>query len=46
MLVTTPAGDAYTFPEYRRMFRAAGFADPSLIDLAPTPQRVVIATRG
>jgi len=25
MLGTTPAGDAYTFPEFERMFRNAGF---------------------
>jgi 2-polyprenyl-3-methyl-5-hydroxy-6-metoxy-1,4-benzoquinol methylase len=26
MLGTTPAGDAYTFPEFERMFRNAGFS--------------------
>ncbi|HEX8635639.1 MAG TPA: class I SAM-dependent methyltransferase [Pyrinomonadaceae bacterium] len=26
MLGTTPAGDAYTFPEFERMFRRAGFS--------------------
>jgi ubiquinone/menaquinone biosynthesis C-methylase UbiE len=45
MLASTPAGDAYTFSEYQRMFRAAGFADVSLVDLVPSPQRVVIAKR-
>jgi len=45
MLATTPAGDAYTFAEYERMFRAAGFAEVAQQDLAPLPQRAVIAVR-
>ena len=44
MLATTPAGDAYTFQEYRRMFAAAGFPDPTLHPLDPTPQHAVVAT--
>ena len=44
MLATTPAGDAYTFDEYRRMFLAAGFPEPTLHPLPPTPQAVVMAT--
>ena len=44
MLATTPAGDAYTFDEYRRMFVAAGFPEPTLHHLPPTPQAVVMAT--
>ena len=43
MLVTTPNGDAYTFPEYERMFHAAGFARSDLHALPPTFQRVVIS---
>jgi ubiquinone/menaquinone biosynthesis C-methylase UbiE len=42
MLATTPAGDAYTFAEYERMFRAAGFARSELHPLDPTMERVVI----
>jgi hypothetical protein len=38
------AGDAYTFEEYRRMFTAAGFPDPTLHPLDPTPQHAVVAT--
>ncbi len=45
MLADTPAGDAYTFGEYERMFRNAGFARSELHDLAPTPQRAVISYR-
>lgn len=45
MLATTPAGDAYTFGEYRAMLAAAGFASPVLHDLPPSPARVVVATR-
>ena len=42
MLATTPAGDAYTFPEYERMFRNAGFARSELHPLPPTMERVVV----
>ena len=45
MLATTPQGDAYTFAEYDRMFRAAGFEDLAPVDLAPTPQQGLVATR-
>ena len=43
MLATTPAGDAYTFSEYERMFRNAGFVRVELHSLGPAMQRVVIA---
>lgn len=36
MLVTTPAGDAYTFAEYDRMFRNAGFASNELVRVPGT----------
>lgn len=42
MLATTPAGDAYTFAEYERMFRAAGFERSELHPLDPTMERFVI----
>lgn len=45
MLATTPAGDAYTFPELDRMFSAAGFSRNELHELPPSPQRVVISYR-
>ena len=43
MLATTDGGDAYTFAELDRMFRNAGFARSELHELAPTPNRVVLA---
>ncbi len=45
MLGTTPAGDAYTFPELERMFANAGFARSELHQLPPTIQQVVISQR-
>jgi hypothetical protein len=45
MLVTTPAGDAYTFNEYSAMLARAGFARCELRDLGGSPQRAVIAYR-
>lgn len=43
MLGTTPAGDAYTFAEYREMFAAAGFAGCECFNLDPTVQQVIVA---
>jgi hypothetical protein len=43
MLASTPAGDAYTFAEYRTMLRRAGFADVRLAPLPPSPARAIIA---
>ena len=45
MLATTAHGDAYTYAEYHRMFRSAGFTRCELIELEPLPQRVVVAHR-
>ena len=45
MLAGTPGGDAYTFGEYERMLRSAGFRDATMRDLVPTPGRVVVAAR-
>jgi precorrin-6B methylase 2 len=44
MLAATPSGDAYTLAEYRRLFAAAGLSEPELHPLAPTPQRLLVAT--
>jgi 2-polyprenyl-3-methyl-5-hydroxy-6-metoxy-1,4-benzoquinol methylase len=41
MLGSTPAGDAYTFGEYDRMFRAAGFARS---ESHPSPPGTIIVT--
>lgn len=43
MLGTTPAGDAYTFAEYRELFAAAGFSRCECFDLEPTVQQVIVA---
>jgi hypothetical protein len=43
MLATTPAGDAYTFAEYKGMLERAGFHGATLYELPPTPARIVIA---
>jgi ubiquinone/menaquinone biosynthesis C-methylase UbiE len=43
MLASTPAGDAYTFPEYQAMLRNAGFTRSTMHELPPSPARVVIA---
>jgi len=45
MLATTPSGDAYTFREYEKMLRAAGFSQSTLHDLRPSPNRVIVARR-
>ncbi len=44
MLATTPAGDAYTFAEYREMLREAGLANSRLLDLPGSFHRVVEGT--
>jgi len=45
MLAMTPAGDAYSFAEYERMFRNAGFAASELHPLTPSPQQVIVSRR-
>jgi ubiquinone/menaquinone biosynthesis C-methylase UbiE len=45
MLGTTPAGDAYTFPELERMFANAGFARSEIHQLPPSIQQVVISQK-
>jgi 2-polyprenyl-3-methyl-5-hydroxy-6-metoxy-1,4-benzoquinol methylase len=42
MLLSTPAGDAYTFPEYQRMFQNAGFSSNEL-RASPSGQSVIIS---
>jgi 2-polyprenyl-3-methyl-5-hydroxy-6-metoxy-1,4-benzoquinol methylase len=43
MLGSTASGDAYTFSEYDRMFRNAGFSRNEMRELAPSPQRVIVS---
>ena len=45
MLATTPSGDAYTFSEYERMFRDAGFSGSELHELPPSAHRLIISTK-
>jgi Methylase involved in ubiquinone/menaquinone biosynthesis len=45
MLANTDAGDAYTFAEYEKMHRAAGFNNCVLQEVADLPQRLVIAEK-
>jgi len=45
MLATTPDGDAYTFSEYQRMFRDAGFSSNELVSLGPAPHSLIISRK-
>jgi 2-polyprenyl-3-methyl-5-hydroxy-6-metoxy-1,4-benzoquinol methylase len=43
MLGTTAAGDVYTFAEYDRMFRNAGFTSSELHTLTKSPEAVIVS---
>jgi ubiquinone/menaquinone biosynthesis C-methylase UbiE len=45
MLPNTPKGDAYTYSDYQRLLRDAGFPSSDLHDLPPTFFRVVVALK-
>lgn len=45
MLASTDAGDAYTFPEYEKMFRNAGFAKSALHPIPDTPQQLIVSEK-
>jgi SAM-dependent methyltransferase len=45
MLATTRAGDAYTLAEYRRMFTAGGFGEPSVHVVPGLGSQVLIVRR-
>lgn len=45
MLAGTPAGDAYTFAEFKEMFENAGFSRNEHIPLAPLPQHLIISMK-
>ena len=45
MLAHTDAGEAYTFPEYEKMHRNAGFRNCTLQQIPDLPQRLVIAEK-
>ena len=42
---STPAGDTYTFAEYRTMLERTGLGAASLHPLPPSPAAVVVAAR-
>jgi ubiquinone/menaquinone biosynthesis C-methylase UbiE len=42
-LAFTGEGDAYTVSEYERMFQNAGFSRSELLQLTPSPQRVIVS---
>jgi ubiquinone/menaquinone biosynthesis C-methylase UbiE len=42
-MLSTPAGDAYTYSELEKMFRNAGFGRNEMRELAPFPQRLVVS---
>jgi ubiquinone/menaquinone biosynthesis C-methylase UbiE len=42
MLATTPAGDAYTFAEYDRMFRNAGFGKSQWLPMEVFPSSIIV----
>jgi ubiquinone/menaquinone biosynthesis C-methylase UbiE len=45
MLASTVSGDAYTFAEYDRMFRAAGFGKSEQRQVAMSPEAVIVTER-
>jgi hypothetical protein len=45
MLGWTPAGDAYTFAEYERMFRNAGYSRNEIHPLPSSPQSVIVSRK-
>lgn len=45
MLATTPGGDAYTFSDCEKMFRAAGFSSSELQQVPGTPNRIIISRK-
>ena len=45
MLGSTAKGDAYTFSEYQRMFRNAGFASSELRAIPPAVESVIISKK-
>lgn len=45
MLATTPAGDAYVFSEYDRMFRQSGFGGSIMQDVPASNERVIITKK-
>jgi ubiquinone/menaquinone biosynthesis C-methylase UbiE len=45
MLATTPSGDAYTFSEYERILRSAGFRSAEMYPIPSEPQKIILAMK-
>lgn len=45
MLAGTPDGDAFTFSEFEKMFRNAGFSSSTLHALPPSPEHVIVSVK-
>jgi SAM-dependent methyltransferase len=45
MLASTPSGDAYTFAEFDRMFKNAGFAKNEIHALEPAFQQLIVSRK-
>ncbi|MCU1240309.1 MAG: Methyltransferase type 12 [Candidatus Acidoferrum typicum] len=45
MLANTDSGDAYTFSEYEKMFRNAGFAKSTLHPVPEMPQQIIVSEK-
>ncbi len=45
MLATTPSGDAYTFAEFDRMFKNAGFVKNEIHSLEPAIEQLIVSRK-
>ena len=45
MMLTTPAGDAYTLAQYEDMFGAAGFESTHLVPTGKLPEQILVSVR-
>jgi ubiquinone/menaquinone biosynthesis C-methylase UbiE len=45
MLASTNSGDAYTFAEFQRMFKNAGFSKSEMHELPGLPEQVIVSTK-
>jgi len=43
MLASTSSGDAYTFTEFQRMFKNAGFSKSEKHELPGLPEQVIVS---
>ena len=45
MLASTPSGDAYTFAEFDRIFKNAGFSQSELHEIPPAIQQLIVSQK-